>query len=324
MVPFWAAALRRVQRAFHARQVPLLALGAAFSFLIMMFNVPIPGGTTGHAVGSVLVAILLGPWAACLAVSLALTVQAFMFGDGGVTALGANALNMAVIMPFVGWWAYQFLAGNRPVMSRRRVAAAGVAGYLGLNVAALSTAFMFGIQPAIAQDASGRALYCPYGLNVAIPVMGLEHLLFFGFVEAVATALVVAYVRRGDPMLLQAAPPISPTARRLAWGVLALVMLCPLGLWLPEKLGAGDAWGEWSVENLAARIGYTPGRMQKLAALWKAPMPDYALRGQEEAAVSRLGVSYVLSAVVGVLLLTACVGLLRARSIGRRDAEANT
>src|SRR5512146_3361879 len=96
MVPYLALAARKVQSTIRARNVPLLAMGAAFSFVIMMFNIPIPGGTTGHAVGAVIVAILLGPWAASVAVSIALIIQALMFGDGGITAMGANCFNMAV------------------------------------------------------------------------------------------------------------------------------------------------------------------------------------------------------------------------------------
>ena len=76
----------------------------------MMFNVPIPGGTTGHAVGGVLLAILCGPWAACLAVSVALALQAFLFGDGGLTAFGANCFNMAFVMPFTGYYIYRALS----------------------------------------------------------------------------------------------------------------------------------------------------------------------------------------------------------------------
>jgi cobalt/nickel transport system permease protein len=201
-VPFWAAASKKLGKTLKSRQVPLLALSAAFSFVIMMFNVPIPGGTTGHAVGAVLVAVLLGPWAACIAVSVAVIIQALIFADGGVTAAGANCINMAVVMPFAGYAVYRLLAGNSPATSRRRWVAAAVAGYVGLNAAALSAAVMFGIQPELARDAAGRALYAPYPIKVAVGAMMAEHLLFFGFVEAAVTGLVVRYIQRTDPSLL--------------------------------------------------------------------------------------------------------------------------
>src|SRR5437763_15723010 len=103
MVPVWATAGRRVRKVVKSRYVPLMALAAAYCFLVMMFNVPIPDGTTAHAVGAVLVAVLLGPWAALIAVSVALAIQALFFGDGGVLAYAANCFNMAFVMPMVGY-----------------------------------------------------------------------------------------------------------------------------------------------------------------------------------------------------------------------------
>jgi len=201
MVPIWVIAGRRVQRTLTARTAPLLAIGAAFSFLVMMFNVPIPFGSTGHAVGAVLIALLLGPWAAVLAVSVVLAVQAFLFGDGGILALGANCLTMAFIMPMVGYGAYWLVARRTTPGSRRSIFAAGLAGYVGLNVAALATAVFFGLQPLIAHAPEGRPLYFPYGLVPSIIAMSGEHLLVFGFVEAAVTAFAYGYVARTEPTL---------------------------------------------------------------------------------------------------------------------------
>ncbi|MDD5560693.1 MAG: cobalt transporter CbiM [Candidatus Omnitrophica bacterium] len=202
MLPIWTTASRIVKATLNARQVPLLAIGAAFSFVIMMFNVPIPGGTTGHAVGGVLVAILLGPWAACIAITVALVIQALLFGDGGITAIGANCFNMAFALPFTGYYIYRALSYKAPVGSNRRVIAAGIAGYIALNIAAGLSGFVFGIQPLLYKTASGQALYCPYGLNVALPAMLGEHLLVFGWVEAIVTALVIKYLQKHAPELL--------------------------------------------------------------------------------------------------------------------------
>ena len=201
MLPIWTAASRIVKKTLKARQVPMLAIGAAFSFVIMMFNFPIPGGTTGHAVGGVLVAILLGPWAACISITVALVIQALLFGDGGITAIGANCFNMAFVLPFVGYYIYKAISYKASVSSNRRVIAAGIAGYFALSVAALFTGIEFGLQPLLHHTASGQSLYCPYGLNVAVPVMAGEHLLIFGWVEAVVTALVVKYLQKQSPEL---------------------------------------------------------------------------------------------------------------------------
>lgn len=207
MVPVWALASRTVNKTLKKRQVPLLAIAAAFSFVIMMFNVPIPGGSTGHATGAVLAAILLGPAAACIAVTVALVVQALLFGDGGITALGANCFNMAFLMVFSGYYVYRLISCRASLVSFRRVVAAAAAGYIGLNVAALATSVEFGIQPLLHRTANGQSLYCPYGLSVALPAMAGEHLLFFGFVEAVVTALVVRYLQKQDPFLLEGGRP---------------------------------------------------------------------------------------------------------------------
>lgn len=202
MVPVWVLVANRVKKTLKSRQVPLLALGAAFIFVIMMFNIPIPFGSTGHAVGAVLVAVLLGPSAACIAVTIVLTVQALLFGDGGITALAANCFNIAVVMPFTGYAVYRLIAGKSDTFSKIRPVAAGIAGYVGLNLAAITTAVFFGIQPLIATDASGHAKYAPYPLKVALTAMAAEHLLVFGFIEAVITAFVIAYLQKTDPSLL--------------------------------------------------------------------------------------------------------------------------
>jgi cobalt/nickel transport system permease protein len=203
MVPIWALASKIVRRTLKQRQVPFLALGAAFSFVIMMFNIPIPGGSTGHAVGGVIVAILLGPWPALIAISIALVIQALLFGDGGITAIGANCFNIAFVMPMVGYLVYRLLSQGAALTSRRRWIAGAVAGYIGLNMAAVTTAIMFGLQPLIAKGSDGRPLYFPYPLEVAVPVMAAQHLLLFGIIEAVLTGLLVIYFQRSDPSMLE-------------------------------------------------------------------------------------------------------------------------
>ena len=95
MVPIWLLSIRKVKETVPREKLPLLGIAAAFSFLAMMFNIPLPGGTTGHAVGGTLIAILFGPYAACLAVSVALLIQALFFGDGGILAPVPTPGNMA-------------------------------------------------------------------------------------------------------------------------------------------------------------------------------------------------------------------------------------
>ena len=101
MLPVWGHAIKKIKLELPREKVPLIGVGAAFSFLAMMFNVPLVGGTTGHAVGGTLIALLFGPDAACIAVSVALLLQAVIFGDGGILAFGANCFNMAFVLPYV-------------------------------------------------------------------------------------------------------------------------------------------------------------------------------------------------------------------------------
>jgi len=201
--PFWYMASKKVKAVLTSKTVPLLSIFAAFSFTIMMFNAPVPDGTTAHAVGGVLMAIILGPWAATLGVSVALLIQALFFGDGGILALGANCFNMAVVLPFVGYAVYRTISGKASLTSSRHWIGAAIGGYVGVNAAALGAAIEFGIQPALFHAADGTPLYCPYGLSAAIPAMMFAHLTIAGFAEAAITGGVVAFLQRSMPWLMQ-------------------------------------------------------------------------------------------------------------------------
>ncbi len=202
MIPIWYYAGKRLGRELRSKQVPLLALAAAFSFVIMMFNIPIPGGSTGHAVGGAIIGIVLGPWAAVIAISVALVLQALMFGDGGITAIAANCFNMAVVMPFSAYYIYKAISGSTDISSSRRMIASAIAGYISLCLAAGITGVMFGLQPILHHTADGMPLYMPYGLGVTVPAMLLEHIFGFGILEALVTALIFAYIQRTDTSLL--------------------------------------------------------------------------------------------------------------------------
>ncbi len=200
----WSVALKKIKKELSIKQVPYLAMAAVFSFLIMMFNIPIPGGTTGHAVGAGIIAVLLGPWTAVIAVSVVLIIQALIFGDGGITAIGANCFNIAVVMPFVAYWVFNLIRGDSKKPARLSVAAF-MSGYVSLTASAIMVAIQLGIQPLIAQSSDGQPLYSPYPLSVALPVMALEHLLLFSVVEGVVTVLLFKYFMKNEPELIYAA-----------------------------------------------------------------------------------------------------------------------
>jgi cobalt/nickel transport system permease protein len=290
----------------NTRMIPLLSVFAAFSFVIMMFNLPLPGGTTGHAVGMGVASIVLGPWASIVAISVALVIQAVFFGDGGITAIGANCFNMAIVGSLVAYSAYRALGRGAAIGSRRRVLAAGIAGYAGINMAALCAAIEFGIQPALFHDASGAPLYAPYGLSVSIPAMLIGHLTFAGLAELVISSGIVAWLQKVEPGLLRLtapdapdldnpAPPqdnrrVWPAAWKLWLGLGILLVLTPLGI-----LAVGSAWGEWSPAEFSGKV---PSGLARLSSLWTAPLARYA-----PSFIPSASVGYLLSAALGVGLI---------------------
>jgi cobalt/nickel transport system permease protein len=251
-------------------------------------------------------------------------VQALFFGDGGVTAIGANCLNMAIAGSLVAYGVYRILAGRSPVGSLRRVAAAGAAGYAAINVGALLAAIEFGIQPMLYRDAGGAPLYCPYPLSIAIPAMMIGHLTVAGLAELMVSAGVVAFLQKSDPSLLKATAPDASTATEpgsAAWaplrplwtGIGVLLMMTPLGI-----LAGGTAWGEWVASDFAdpaarqqiaaasfdqAAPALAPAGLERLSSLWTAPFARYA-----PPFIRSAGFGYLLSAMFGVgLVLSVCL-----------------
>ncbi len=335
--PFWYVALQRVKRVLLTRTVPLLSVFSAFSFVVMMFNLPLPGGTTGHAVGMGMAAVVLGPWVSLLAISMALLIQALLFGDGGVTAYGANCFNMAIVGSLAAYAVYRIVARKAALTARRRVIAAALAGYVAINLSALCAAIEFGIQPRFFHDAAGAPLYAPYALHVAIPAMMIGHLTFAGLAELILSAGLVAYLQRADPALLRTTAPDAPDAdqavssagrsasdsaasawpsyRRLWVAVALFLVLTPLGI-----VAAGTAWGEWTARDfsdpdarakMAAVSGKqmppaeTPVGLARLGTLWRAPLFNYA-----PPFIRSTGFGYFVSGTMGVGAAILCASLL--------------
>lgn len=309
--PAWIVAGRRVRRTVKSRQVPTLAVLAAVCFLVMMFNIPVPDGTTAHAVGGVLVAVLLGPWAGVIAVSVALAFQALLFGDGGVLAFGVNATNMAIIAPFAGYGVYRLLAGRAELTGRRRALAAAASGYAGINAAALATALELGIQPGLFHTASGAPLYSPYHIAQTIPAMALAHLTVAGLAEGILTGAVVAYLQRANLPLMKVNHPgvplpgenAAPRSRLARPGVTAgiamavMVLLTPLGLLAP-----GGAFGEDAPRDLnphSLGLSAIPAGLNRYNGFWRHTLfPDYGF-----ASGAHPTLAYIVSAVVGIAVV---------------------
>ncbi len=185
-LPLWVYGLKKLKKTLNEETLPLIGALSAISFVIMMFNIPIPGGTSGHAVGAVLIAILFGPWVGFISVSLVLLIQAVVFGDGGISTLAINSLSMAFAGSFCGYYMFELLKGKKY--------APFVSGWFGIVCSACLISFVLGIQ-SIFWTHNGHPLYFPFDLKTAFVALVGSHMLFFGVAEGIFTQLVYGYIR---------------------------------------------------------------------------------------------------------------------------------
>jgi cobalt/nickel transport system permease protein len=188
-----AVGLRRAEATFDERRAPLLGVTAAFVFAAQMLNFPVAGGTSGHFLGAALATVLLGPWLACLVLAVVLLVQAFLFADGGVSALGANLVNMGVVGAL---GAGLFLGVATRVLPRTRRAflgAVAVASWLAVVAGSVACSFELAISGTVP-------------LGTVLPAMVGVHALI-GVGEAVVTVAAVGAVLAARPDLVAGAPP---------------------------------------------------------------------------------------------------------------------
>lgn len=312
MIPVWVRSIKKVKTEMTSKRMPLMGIGASLSFLTMMFNIPLPGGTTGHAVGGTLIAILLGPEAACISISVALLLQALLFGDGGILAYGANCFNMAFVIPYVGYYIYKLIKQKTGTEGGAKLGAI-IGSYIGINAAAMCAAVEFGIQPLLFKDAAGMPLYCPYPLSITVPSMLLPHLLVAGVLEAVITAGVLGFVRKVSPGMIYDDP--KKGTKPIYAFIIALICLTPVGL-----LASGTAWGEWGTDEIGSvvtkgkTLGYVPKGMLN-GFKFTAFMRDYSIRGISDI------IGYILSAVAGVAILLILFRIITSIKKGNKSPE---
>ncbi len=182
-------AWRRVKGEFSDQRILAASVLAAGVFAAQMIAWPIPGGTSLHFLGGALAGILFGPWMGFYVMALVLVVQALVFHDGGLTTLGANILNMAVIGVVVGYYSFKLLAS---VSGKSRLGiglAAALAGWLSLTLAGIAAGLEIGFSPTF-----------PYGVAVSVPIMGLWHAIL-GVLEGAITSIVYEYLyTTGSPL----------------------------------------------------------------------------------------------------------------------------
>jgi cobalt/nickel transport system permease protein len=286
-------ALRRARLHLPPRRVPLLGLAAAFVFAAQMINFPVAGGTSGHLIGAVLAAVLLGPSAAVIVISAVLIVQCLMFADGGISALGANIFNMGIIGG-VGGWAVYYLVSRL------------VKGLFGCVVAAAFAAWCSTVMASVA-CAGELASSHTVRWAVALPAMAGVHMLI-GIGEGLITALVLVAIARTRPELVQPDGVAEP--RRSYGAIVAFGGLIALGLALFVSPLA-SRWPD-GLDWTAELLGF---KEKAVAPMVPAPMPDYELPGFHW---STLGTS--LAGAVGTIVVFALAWLL-ARALVPKGAS---
>jgi len=192
-VPLWAIAFRKLKDKLDEQTLPLIASLSALSFIIMMFNIPIPGGTSGHAIGVALIAILFGPWIGFLSISLVLFIQAVLFGDGGISSFAANSLGMGFAGAFSAYWLFNKLKNYK--------ISAFLSGWISAVASSFVIAVFLGIQPLIALDEMGKPLYFPFDLGTTMFALVGSHMLFFGIVEGIFTQIAYKFILKLEPEL---------------------------------------------------------------------------------------------------------------------------
>jgi cobalt/nickel transport system permease protein len=188
-----ALALRGARRELDDRTAPLAGLTAAFVFAVQMVNFPVGAGTSGHLVGGALTAVLVGPWTAVLCMTVVLLVQAVLFADGGLTALGTNVTLLGLVAVAVGYGAFRLLARVLPRTRTGLLAAAGVGAFLSVPAAALAFVGLFAVG-GVADVSLGAVLAAMVGVHLLI-----------GLGEALITVAVLGAVLSVRPDLVRGA-----------------------------------------------------------------------------------------------------------------------
>lgn len=290
-----AVALKVAGRELDDKRVPLAGVTAAFVFAVQMLNFPVAAGTSGHLLGGALAAVLVGPWVGSLCITVVLAVQALVFADGGLSALGLNVVNMSFVGVFGGWLLYRALRSVLPV-----VAASGVAA--GLSVVLASIGF-------VVEYAVGGAGGASVG-TVAAAMVGVH--LLIGIGEGIITALTVSAVLASRPDLVHGAQrPATKVRPRFAVAGLAVaaglaVFVSPMASSSPDGL-----------EKVAIDEGFIDTATDH--ALADIPTADYAIRGVEDERVS-VGLAGLLGVAVTFAVALGLHAVVRRRTPSPRPA----
>ena len=267
--------VRKAQADYNEKLIPLAGVMAAFIFAAQMINFPVLGGTSGHLIGASLAFIVLGPWLGLMVMMAVVGLQALLFQDGGLVAMGANILVMGIVPGFIATGLYG-LARNRTDLGGIRLA--GFAAWMSVVAGALVTAILLG--------ASGTV-----SLPLVLPIMVGVHMLI-GVGEALITVAALTFLKRSRPVLLDDRS-TSPGGRWLIYGLgiaLLVVLLAPFASTRPDGL-------EW--------IAQQQGFIDRAVAAPLNLLPGYTIPGLGDSAVS-----IIIAGFVGVLLVILSAFLL--------------
>lgn len=293
-IPLIATALRRVGRELGERQVPLMGVLAAAIFAGQMLNFTVAGGTSGHLLGAALATMLLGPWPAIVVMTSVVSIQALVFQDGGLLALGPNLFNMAILGVAVSHFVFSAVRWLLSGSSFGTFLAASAAAWLSIVVASIACALELAV--------SGTS-----PASLAIPAMTGIHALI-GIGEAIITTGSVAFLLAARPDLLQetASPRSDSRAIWIAGAALTLTLVAaaPLASTNPDGL-------EW----VARQQGFLGSAQSPLYRV----IPDYVFPGMK----NQRAATIVAAAVGAILVLGTTLAVVYARKAGGRAGEAN-
>lgn len=281
-------ALKRVNRDLGERQVPLMGVLAAAIFAGQMLNFTVAGGTSGHLMGAALATILLGPWAAVLVMTTVVGVQALIFQDGGLLALGANIFNMGVVGVMIAYLVYQIFYK----LFGRRTWGLFLSGFIAAWFSIIMASLGVGLQLALSGTSPA---------NIAIPVMAGIHALI-GVGEGLITIGALAFINAARPDLLRS----EKTSQAGGWPVWAAGLILALLLAIASPLASAHPDGlEW----VAEQQGFLDAAQGPIYYL----IPDYVFPG-----LSNQAVATILAGILGTLIVCG-VALMVAFSRRRRS-----
>ncbi len=310
------AALRQAGRFAHDKRIPLTGLVAAFIFALQMVNFPVGAGTSGHLLGGALAVILVGPWLGITAVAVVVFVQALLFADGGISALGLNILNMAIITGAVGWITFRLLRRMLPATWTAVGVAAFAAGLVSVVASAIGFVVEYGLG-GVGDVDLGSVFAAMTGIHFLIGIgEGLITTTIVGLVGATRPDIIHGIAGsdvRGRAGRLSRSGVAGVVATGLAVAALLVFVVAPLADTNPDGL-----------ERVAIDEGFADTAVDSPVS--DSPVADYGVTGIDDEATGT-GVSGLIGVAVTFAAGVAIIGgfaALRARAASRRTVEAGS